>query len=394
MDPARFMDTDFGRAHKTPGDRHAFWYFAPRPLPRDLTLAPATIRALSQADAALGRLEGFGHLVREPELLVGPYLRREAIASTRIEGTRTTLDEMLRSEVTGMAGNADLEEVWQYISAAKLGMALVRELPLTQRVIKLVHAELLKGVRGKERLPGEFRTSPVWIGSPTDTPDTATYVPPLPADIPELFTDFETFVNDTTEYPVLIRAALMHYQFETIHPFLDGNGRIGRLLVTLLLMLEGRLNEPILYLSGYLESHRAEYYERLQAVRERGEIQEWLQFFLTAVARQAEDGAARARLLVQKREEYLAVAATTRSRLSAVADLVFQNPVVTVAAVEEASGLSNQGARNLVRDAERRGWLSHMGTVSGRHYWVAREVYSIIQDELDSEHGARPSPTP
>lgn len=383
MDPAQFVDSPFGSAQKTPGDKYAFWHFAPKPIPRDLHLDSATVLALSRADAALGLLEGFGHLVREPELLVGPYLRREALASTRIEGTRTTLDELLQSEAVGRPDNDDAEEVWQYISAARMGTELIKELPLTQRVIKLLHAELLKGVRGKERMPGDFRTSPVWVGSTTDTPETADYVPPLHTQIPELMGDFELFVNEVSPYPTLIQAALMHYQFETIHPFLDGNGRIGRLIVSLLLMQEKRLPSPILYLSGYLESHRSEYYERLQSVRSRGEIQEWLQFFLTAVERQARDGATRARLLVQKREQYLSTASVSRARLSVVADLIFKNPFITVAMVEKASGLTNQGARNLVNDAADRGWLTKVGNVSGRHYWVATEVYSIIQDPLD-----------
>ena len=379
MDPAHYVDGPFGRPHRPPGDRHAFWYYSPRTIPRDLSLDLRTVSALSRADNALGLLAGFGHLVREPELLIGPYLRREAVASTRIEGTQTTLDDVLKSEIRLAEATAETEEVRQYIVAAQLGMTLIAELPLSQRLITAVHRELLKGVRGQQRMPGEFRTSPVWVGSPTDTPDTADYVPPLHTEIPTLMSDLEMFANTPSPYPPLIHAGLLHYQFETIHPFLDGNGRIGRLLVPLYLIQEGRLPSPILYVSGYLESHRAEYYERLQAVRERGQIQEWLQFFLTAVERQAIDGATRARLLVQRREAYLAEAATSRSRLSAVADLVFQNPVVTVARVEVASGLTNQGARNLVAEAERRGWLSKVGRIGGRDYWVAADLNRIMQ---------------
>lgn len=322
-------------------------------------------------------------LVRDPELLIGPYLRREAIASTRIEGTQTTLDEVLRSEAHLGAATADTQEVWQYVDAARLGMSLLADLPLTQRLIKTVHRQLLDGVRGKDRMPGELRTSPVWIGSPTDTPDTAEYVPPLPDELPGLMTDLELFANEPSPYPPLVHAGLLHYQFETIHPFLDGNGRIGRLLVSLYLMQEGRLPAPILYLSGYLEDRRSEYYARLQGVRETGAIQEWLQFFLTAVEKQAIDGATRARLLVQKREEYFAEASTTRSRLSVIADLLFQNPIVTVARAETSSGLTNQGARNLVTDAERRGWLTKVGRIGGRDYWIAQDVHAIMESPLD-----------
>ncbi|WP_136517441.1 Fic family protein [Cellulomonas telluris] len=389
MLPTAYMDTPFGRPHRTPGDSRAFWHYSPRPIPRDLQLDLATVSALSRADNALGLLAGFGHLVRDPELLLGPYLRREALASTRIEGTRTTLDEVLRTEIHLSKANADTEEVWQYISAARLGMKLIEELPLSQRLIKAVHKELLQGVRGQERMPGQLRTSPVWVGSPTDTPDTAEYVPPLHTQLPELMGDLESFANEPSPYPPLVHAGLLHYQFETIHPFLDGNGRIGRLLVSLYLIQQGRLPSPILYLSGYLENHRSEYYARLQAVREKGQIQEWLQFFLTAVEKQATDGATRARLLVQKREEYFAEASTSRSRLSVIADLVFQNPVITVARAEAASGLTNQGARNLVAEAERRGWLTKVGRISGRDYWLARAVYAVMQDPLDTLAPAR-----
>ncbi len=173
----------------------------------------------------------------------------------------------------------------------------------------------------------------------------------------------------------------MHYQFETIHPFLDGNGRIGRLLIGLLLHQEGRLTTPLLYLSGYLETHRREYYERLQAVRERGEIQQWLQFFLTAVQRQADDGVDRARQLVRVREEYVTAAARSRSRIGELVPLIFANPFVTVRRVEAALKITNQGARNLIRDAESRGWLEpiqvrHRGR---RQYWLARQIFEMIE---------------
>ncbi|TQL02535.1 Fic family protein [Cellulomonas sp. SLBN-39] len=384
MDPLLYADTVFGRPHRTPGDRRAFWYYSPRPIPRDLDLTLPTIAALSRADNAIGLLTGFGHLVRDPEMLIGPYLRREALASTRIEGTQTTLDDVLRSEAHLDEATVDTQEVWQYIDAARLGMELITALPLSQRLITSVHRKLLSGVRGQERMPGELRRSPVWVGSATDTPDTAQYVPPLHTDLPDLMTDLELFANEPSPYPPLIHAGLLHYQFETIHPFLDGNGRIGRLIVSLYLMQEGRLPAPILYLSGYLEARRSEYYDRLQAVRERGEIQEWLQFFLTAVERQAVDGATRARLLVQKREEYLSEASTSRGRLSVIADLVFQNPIMTVARAQSASGLSNQGARNLVGDAVARGWLTKVGRMSGRDYWIAQDVHQIMQAPLDA----------
>ncbi len=381
MDPADFLDSTFGEALQEPGNKWAFWYFRPNPIPRDLQLQTRTIKALSDADASLGRLQGLGALIRDPQLLLGPYLTQEAVASSRIEGTQASLSDVLQAEASGApSASEDIAEVERYIAATHRGYELVGELPITQRLVLELHATLLSGVRGQEKLPGEFRRSPVWVGSPTDSPDTATYVPPLPAELGALIADWEDFVNTPGDLPTLVRCGLMHYQFETIHPFLDGNGRIGRLLINLMLLEEGRLETPLLYLSGYLEQHRREYYQRLQDVRERGAIQEWLQFFLTAVRRSADDAVTRAERLVEVRERYIQEAGQTRSNLPALVELIFSNPFVTVARMQKKTGLTNQGARNVIRDAEARGWLRQVGTMGrgGRMYWVAEELFEII----------------
>jgi Fic family protein len=381
MDPARFTAPQFGAATREPGNKWAFWYFKPAPIPRELSLTGPTVLALSGADAALGRLHGLGALIKDPELLIGPYLAQEAVASSRIEGTQTSLEEVLQVEASGApAGTEAVAEVERYLAATRQGYDLLKTLPLTQRLVLEVHKTLLSGVRGQERSPGQFRHTPVWVGSPTDSPDTAVYVPPLPAEVPDAIADWEVFVNTAGELPALVRCALMHYQFETIHPFLDGNGRIGRLLINLMLTQEGRLTTPLLYMSGYLEVHRAEYYDRLQRVRERGEVQEWLQFFVTAVRHSAQDAITRSEKLVVLRERYLAEAARTRSRLPELAGLLFANPFVTVARVERATGLTNQGARSLITDAAKRGWVERIGTSGrgGRVYWVARDLMEVI----------------
>lgn len=387
MDPSHFSQHVFGSPERELGNRWAFWYFRPSPLPRTLKLDDETVLALSEADAALGHLQGLGHLLRDPELLLGPYITREAVASSRIEGTQTSLGEVLRAEAGDSPSTSeDVAEVERYVAATRRALVLIEDLPITQRLIKVVHAELLSGVRGADKLPGEFRRSPVWIGSPTDSPDTATFVPPLPILLADLVDDWERFVNEPSTLPVLIRCALMHYQFETIHPFLDGNGRIGRLLVGLMLIHENRLTTPLLYLSGYLENNRREYYDRLQAVRERGEIQQWLQFFLTAVRRQADDAVSRASKLVAVRDRYTREAAKSRSRVGELIDLVFRNPFLTVARVERALGMTNQGARNLIRDAARRGWLVEVAGTgrSTRVYWLADEIWHIRESVSSS----------
>lgn len=384
MDPQKFKAPHFGEATQEPGNKWAFWYFAAKPIPRSLDLLPATIFALSEADAALGHLQGLGHLVRDPQLLVGPYLTREAVASSRIEGTQASLSDVLQAEASGATPSEDIAEVERYITATRLGYELVRTLPITQRLILRLHTTLLEGVRGAEKLPGELRRTPVWVGSPTDSPDTATYVPPLPSELPDLMTDWEQFVNTAGGLPTLIRCGLMHYQFETIHPFLDGNGRIGRLLINLMLMEEGRLTTPLLYMSGYLEANRQEYYDRLQNVREQGEVQEWLQFFLTAVKRSADDAVERAGRLVALRESYLIEASRTRSNLPGLVEMLFKNPYLNVGRVERTLELTNQGARNLIREAGKRGWVTELGTMGrgGRMYWVAPQIFEIIEAPL------------
>ncbi len=384
MDPTKYNAVEYGRPVRRPGDRWAFWYFDPEPIPRQLTLDPATVMALSEADAAVGHLEGLGHLITEPQLLIGPYLTSEALASSRIEGTRASLAEVLAVDAhAGTTGGAtvDVAEVQAYVRATYHGLDLIKTLPLTQRLILEVHDELMTGVRGQERTPGEFRRSPVWVGSPTDSPDTAVFVPPLPERLGDLLDDWERFVNDPVPLPTLVRAAMMHYQFETLHPFLDGNGRIGRLLIGLFLHIQGRLTTPLLYLSGYLESHRQEYYDRLQGVRERGEMQEWIQFFCTAVTRQARDGVDRAGRLVQVRERYTNQGARLRSRAAELVPLLLTNPFITTRRVEEALDVGNQGARKLLGQAEQLGWIQQAGKVgrAGRIVWVAREVLHIME---------------
>ena len=234
----------------------------------------------------------------------------------------------------------------------------------------------------------------MWVGKAGATPDTAAFVPPLPEAIPDLISDWEQYVNDEESTPILVQCALMHYQFETIHPFLDGNGRIGRLLVSLLLKERGRMDHLLLYLSGYLsgylESHRSEYYSRLQAVREEGDIQAWLQFFLAAITNQATDAIARARTLIELRTEYLKVAHTTRPNLPQLVELLFRNPFVTVRGVQHATDLTNQAARNLIRKAETMGWVVSVGSRGrgGREYWMAPAIFEVI-DSPTAEFAAR-----
>lgn len=382
MRAADFAETVFGRADREYGNRSAFTYYRPNPIPRGLSLPPMVVGALSEADAALGQFQGLALLMTNPGTLIGPYLRREALASTRIEGTQASLSDVLQAELGEQRPTDDVLEVQRYLVATSLAERLAQELPITQRLVLQVHEVLLTDVRGNERRPGEYRSSPVWIGPAGATLETAPFVPPLPDLLPELLTDWEKFVNaDLDTYPALIQAALMHYQFETIHPFLDGNGRIGRLLINLLLMARGRLAHPLLYLSSYFEAHRTDYYRNLQGVRETGNVDAWFMFFLEGVRAQSEDAILRSRQLIAVRENYRNEALQSRSNLSRLVDMIVENPYVTVRAVERTTGLTNQGARNLIRMAADKGWLTSLGAHGrgGRELWIAYEIFSILE---------------
>lgn len=393
MDAERFADSPFGAPAREAGNKWAFTYYLPKPIPRDLDMPAEVVAALSDADAALGHLQGLGMLITDPGQLIGPYLRREALASSRIEGIQASLSDVFQSEIDENTATDDTAEVHRYLEATQQAYELAKTLPLTQRLILAVHATLLTGVRGEEKRPGEFRTSPVWVGRAGATPETATFVPPLPAHLGELLADWEMFVNeDGRQLPALIHAGLMHYQFETIHPFLDGNGRIGRLLINLLLMERGRLPLPLLYLSHYFETHREEYYERLQAVREMGDVAGWLMFFLVAVRDQSNDAVARSRRLIHIRERYYEESIKERSRLPRLVELLVRNPFVTVHSVQTRLGITNQGARNLIRNAESRGWLRSLGTHGrgGRERWYSPDILEVM--ELPMSYAAEDRP--
>lgn len=392
MDATRFVDSVFGSPVQGPGNKYAFTYYLPKPLPRRAPLTEPVVTVLSEADAALGNLEGLGILIGDPQLLIGPYLHREALASSRIEGTQTSLSDVFQAEVTEAAKTDDTREVQRYLAATRQAFTLVKTLPITQRLLLQVHETLLRGVRGENRRPGQFRSSPVWVGSADATPYSAVFVPPIPEHLPALMGDWERFVNaDGRALPALIQAAMAHYQFETIHPFLDGNGRIGRLVINLILTERKRLTQPLLYLSHYFETHRDEYYGHLQRTRESGDITDWLVFFLDAVREQAHDAVRRSRRLIGIREEYRQEAIRTRGHLARLVEMIVQNPYLTARSVEDALGITNAGAHNVIRRAEGLGWLRSIGRRGrgGQESWVAPEILQVLEAPMLYEQSDR-----
>ncbi|MDZ7732588.1 MAG: Fic/DOC family N-terminal domain-containing protein [Acidimicrobiia bacterium] len=267
MDPGRYADTPFGRARRTAGP-HGYVAYFPKPVPRHVTISDSNLLRLADAEAALGRLGGAGRLLPVPHLLSRPYLRREAVASTRIEGTQASLVELFDAEAGDEPYGADIEEVVNYIEAMETGLRRLETLPAQHVRFGRRTPVILAGVRGRDRQPGELRATQNWIGPAGATIETATFVPPPPDELADLLGDLERFVHEEPALPPLVQAALLHYQFETIHPFLDGNGRLGRLLIVFFLVVRDRLPEPLLYLSPYFEHRRQQYYDVRQSVRQ------------------------------------------------------------------------------------------------------------------------------
>jgi cell filamentation protein, protein adenylyltransferase len=378
----RYTDTPFGAARRTIGP-HGYIAYFPRPIPRELPISSDNLLRVADAEAALGRLAGAGRLLRDPHLLVRPYLRREAVASTRIEGTQASLVDIFDAEASEQAPGADVEEVVNYVRAMEIGLDRLETLPLSMRLIREMHAVILAGVRGRDRQPGELRTTQNWPGATDATLETAAFVPPPPGELSNLMTDLERFIHEEPRLPPLVQAALLHYQFETIHPFLDGNGRLGRLLIVFFLVVRDRLPEPLLYLSPFFEARRQQYYAALQGVRERGDIDSWLALFLDAVRTQAIDAVARAERLTDLREKYRAsVQTTTRGIANQLAELVIEQPVLTSRVVEERLGVSRPSALKALRQLEDLDVIAEAGGgPRGQLRWRAHEVLSVLTDE-------------
>jgi Fic family protein len=331
--------------------------FIPAPLPPEppLSLGDPLRGLLSEADYALGRLDGAVLTLPNPDLFVFMYVRKEAVLSSQIEGTQSSLQNLLAAEakLNDPDAPADVGEVVNYVRAMSHGLQRLDTLPVSVRLIREIHAVLMEGVRGGGLSPGELRTSQNWIGPQGATLREATFIPPPPHIVPEVLGDLETFLHQEDDLPVLVKVGLAHAQFETIHPFLDGNGRMGRLLITFLLTERGKLARPVLYLSHYFKRHRTEYYDRLQAVRDAGDWEGWLAFFLSGVVEVSREATETAAAILRMREEYrnriierLGRAAANGQRIM---NRLFDHPIITVAMVRDWLGITPAGANNLVR---------------------------------------------
>ena len=373
-----------GRTVQCPSGYRAY---VPAPLPPPIAWDGELVAALSRADQAIGRLAGEGRRLPNPHLFIRPFLRREAVLSSRIEGTQTTLGELLAAQAGARVeqSSADLHEVANYVVALEFGIQRLNTLPLSLRLIRELHEKLMRGVRGDTATPGEFRRSQNWIGPPGCVLNNATYIPPPPEDLMACLGAWENFLHDDT-LPPLIHAALAHSQFEAIHPFLDGNGRIGRLLITLLFVARGVLPAPLLYLSAYLEATRQEYYARLLAVTQNGQWEEWLTYFLHGVALQAEDAIGRIQRideLFQHWSEQLAGIQSGQSEK--VLELFVENPFWTVREIAQRLAVAYTTARRALDRLESAGIVALIGEARRNRVYCARAMLEVLEAPYSAE---------
>ncbi len=370
------------------------WAYVPKPLPPQIPWSAGLTSALSTADRSVGQLAGEGRRLANSHLLVRPFIRREAVLSSRIEGTETTLGELLAAEAGAAVERspADMHEVANYVVALEYGVERLRSLPLSLRLVRELHEKLMRGVRGDVATPGEFRRSQNWIGPAGCTLSDATVVPPPPDRLMECLGAWEQFLHDDS-LPPLVHAALAHSQFEAIHPFLDGNGRVGRLLITLLLVEKRVLPAPLLCLSAFFEATRQEYYRRLLAVTQDGEWEEWLAYFLRGVALQAEDAVGRIqridRLLLQWRERL----AKAPSRLPERAvELLAENPFWTIKKLAQRLDVAYTTAQRTIDRLVSAGIVELTGAAKRNRVYCARAILDILEEPpaLATHPTARP----
>ena len=362
----------------------AYDSFVPAPLPPEppIELDIEMIALLVRAHRRLAELEGISSRIPDLPLFVSMYVRKEALLSSQIEGTQATLEDIF-NPLVDVNANRDVADVVNYIKATDHALERMKTLPLCSRLLRETHAILLEGVRGQEKYPGEFRRSQNWIGGPGSTLKTARYIPPAPDDMDTAMSDLEKYIQAETGQDELIRAALIHYQFETIHPFLDGNGRIGRLLIILYLMDRKVLTAPVLYLSFFLKRNRVEYYDRMTKVRESGDFEQWIRFFLQAVAECARDAIEtidRLTALHNVNSALIAGMGRSAKNVQSVFRYLEANPIIDIRKTAEALDLSFNTVSAAVQRLQSIGILVQTTTASRNRTFVYEAYLDILRD--------------
>lgn len=356
--------------------------FIPAPLPPKFEWTPRLIRGLSEADRLIGRLAGERGRLPNPHVLMRPFVKREAVLSSKIEGTQATLGELLAAEAGATVERSpeDLREVGNYVVALEPGIARLKDLPLCVRIIRELHQKLMTGVRGEQASPGRFRKIQNWIGKPGSTPETASFVPPPPDAVEPCLAAWEKLVHES-DLPPLVTLALAHYQFEAIHPFLDGNGRVGRLLIPLFLIESGILPTPLLYLSAYFEVARRDYYDGLRGVSEQGAWNDWIEYFLLGVARMAEDALSRAARMNRKLAEWQKqVAGDSTNAPLRVVELLAANPFLTAKGATERLDVAFTTAQRAIERLERLQIMKQVGDAKRGRVYCANALLDILEE--------------
>lgn len=381
MQPLDFTEDKAGRLIRAP---EGYWAFAPDPLPPPIRWTPNLVRRLAEAERALGRLDVVGWTLPNPHLLIDPFVRREAVLSSRIEGTEASLSDLFLFEAKPSTEDEvpDVREVGNYVRALNYGLERLSNLPLSLRLFREIHERLMAGVRGDQMTPGEFRRTQNWIGPPGCTLNEATFVPPPVHEMKECLGQLETHLRASDELPPLVRLGLVHYQFEAIHPFLDGNGRLGRLIITMLLCAGKLLSQPLLYLSSFFEKHRDAYYHRLLRVSLAGEWEAWLSFFLEGVAEQAADGVERADRLLSLRQGYHDKLQTVRASALPIklVDALFSSPIVSAPHAARLLDVTPASARASINKLIKTGILEEITGRARNRMYVAKEILDTVSD--------------
>ena len=377
------MDNRAGHLVTNLSGEMAYKSFVPTPLPPkpSIELTEDMINLLIKANSQLAVLESIATRSPNVELFISMYVRKEALMSSQIEGTQATLEDVLDPMIEANT-NRNVADVVNYIKATEFAIKRLHELPLCNRLIKETHAVLMEGVRGQEKSPGEFRRSQNWIGGQGSTLKNARYIPPSPDDMIEAMSDLEKYINADDELDALIRAALIHYQFETIHPFLDGNGRVGRLLITLFLMEKKVLSTPALYISYFLKKNRVEYYDRMTEVRAKGNYEQWVTFFLRALLESAEDATATIDELIALHDKNAAVI-SGMGRAAKNAMLVFEyleaNPIIEIRKTAEALSITFNTASSAIKRLTDAGILVQTTNASRNRTFAYEDYLSILR---------------
>jgi len=399
MKPSDFSKDKRGQVIRAAGGYDAF---VPNRLPPKLDLTWELVASLSRADRSLAKLAGAARTLPSSQLLIAPFIRREAVLSSQIEGTQASLSDLFLFEAApsgtrqpGPEGVSDVREVANYVRALNYGLKRLETLPISLRLIRELHERLMEGVRGDRLTPGEFRRSQNWIGRPGCTLENAIFVPPPVEEMTNALSDLEAFLHSPSTLPPLLRLALSHYQFEAIHPFVDGNGRIGRLLISLLLCQEGLLNQPLLYLSAYFERRRDDYYRLLLDVSRRGSWAAWIEFFLAAVEEQSRDVVWRTGKLLELRLQYRSGFEMARSSalLLTLVDDLFETPVLMIPRVAKRLKITHRAAMLNVRKLVDAGIVEEVTGRERNRIFVARRILRILeQPESPALEASRPFP--